>query len=80
MSRDDLLEFLRIRPFQPFRIFVTDGTMYKVRHPELVLVGRTKAMVFFPAPDSPPPAFDRFEAVALVHITRIEPLMLTAAA
>lgn len=80
MSRDDLLEFLRIRPFQPFRIHLTNGTVYEVRHPELVLVGRTRAMVFFPAPDAPPPAFDRFEALALVHITRIEPLMPTAAA
>jgi hypothetical protein len=79
MSRDDLLQFLRQKPFVPFRIQVSDGTEFDVRHPELVLVDRTKAMIFFPAPDQPPPAFERFEVVALLHITRLVPLESAAA-
>lgn len=74
MNRDDLLQVLRQRPFRPFRIHLTDGTTYEVRHPELVLVGRTTAMVFSPAEDAPPPAFDHYETVALLHITHLVPV------
>ncbi len=42
---------LRKRPFQMFRIHVTDGTVYEIRHPEMMVVGRTKALVFFPPRD-----------------------------
>ena len=74
MRQEDLLEVLRQRPFVPFRIHVTDGIVYEVRHPELVLVGRSRAVVFFPDPRRPPPAFDRFDMVSLLHITRLEPM------
>ena len=74
MRLEDLLEVLRQRPFQPFRIHVSDGIIYEVRHPELVLVGRSKAVVFFPDPRRPPPAFDKYETVSLLHITRLEPI------
>ena len=74
MRQEDLIEVLRQRPFQPFRIHLSDGIIYEVRHPELVLVGRSKAIVFFPDPRQPPPAFERYETVALLHITRLEPI------
>jgi hypothetical protein len=74
MRQEDLLEVLRQRPFQPFRIHVPDGIAYEIRHPELVLVGRSKAVVFFADPHQPPPAFDKYETVALLHITRLEPI------
>jgi hypothetical protein len=37
-------------------------------------VGRSKAVVFFPDPRRPPPAFDKYETVSLLHITRLEPI------
>ncbi len=37
----DLLQPLRKRLFEPFRILVSDGTTYDVRHPELVINSRT---------------------------------------
>jgi hypothetical protein len=79
MSQKDLLEMLGQRPFQPFRFHVSDGTVYEIRHPEMMVVGRTKALVFFPPEDMPLPALDRFEAVALLHITRLEPVASSAA-
>jgi hypothetical protein len=72
MRQEDLIEFLRQRPFQAFRIHVSDGIVYEVHHPELVLVSRSKTVVFFPDPRRPPPAFDRYETVALLDITRLE--------
>ena len=80
MRSEDLREFVRREPFQPFRIHLSDGTTYEVRHPELVLVERTKALICFPAADAPPPAIERYEAVALLHITRLEPVQATPAA
>lgn len=79
MTQLDLLEILRQRPFQAFRIHVSDGTVYEIRHPEIMLVGRSKAYVFFPPEGSALPAVDRFEIVALLHITRLEPVESSAA-
>jgi hypothetical protein len=77
MSQHDLLEMVRQRPFHPFRIHVSDGTVYEIRHPEMMVVGRSKALVFFPPEGLPLPALDRYEAVALLHITRLEPVEIS---
>ena len=39
MRPDDLLNAVSKRPFEPFRVQVSDGTVYDIRHPELVMVG-----------------------------------------
>ena len=79
MSQHDVLEMLQVRSFQPFRIHVSDGTVYEIRHPEMMVVGRTRALVFFPPEGMSLPVLDRFESVALLHITRLEPLERSAA-
>jgi hypothetical protein len=33
MTIDDLKTQMDIRPFEPFRLFLTDGTTFDVRHP-----------------------------------------------
>ncbi len=33
------------RPFAPFRLVMSDGRHYDVRHPELIVVGRTSSSV-----------------------------------
>ena len=38
MRLEDVREFLRRRPFQPFRLTLTDGRTYDVMHPELAIV------------------------------------------
>lgn len=79
MSQQDVLEMLRQRPFQAFRIHLCDGSVYEIRHPEMMVVGRTRALVFFPPEGMALPAIDRYEAVALLHITRLEPVGPSAA-
>jgi hypothetical protein len=71
-----LRNFLDKRPFQPFRITLTDGRSYEVRHPELLMVGRSVVVIGLPAPEEPEPLFDRFVTVSLIHIMQIEPLEL----
>jgi len=72
MNYQDLRNALHQEPFEPFRMILTDGTVYEVRHPELVWVGRRVCLVGSAAEDAP--VFDRFDTVALIHIVRLEPL------
>lgn len=80
MRAADVLEYLRQSPFVPFRIHVTDGTVYEIRHPELVKVGMTKADVYFPKDDSLHAMVLRRESVSLAHMIRLEPLEQDTAA
>ncbi len=74
MRPDDLLQELRKQPFQPFRIYLTDGSTYEIRHPELVAVGRSRMFIGRPAPDETRPVFDDYLFVALLPINGIEPV------
>jgi hypothetical protein len=38
MGPDEIFAFLRRRPFEPFRIHLTDGTAYTVNHPDQCIV------------------------------------------
>jgi hypothetical protein len=72
MPPQDLLNELRRRPFVPFRLHVDDGTIYEVRHPELMIVGLASAIVGFPVPGDPR-FYERYDLVDLRHIARLEP-------
>lgn len=73
MRSEDIREFLQRRPFQPFRLTLTDGRTYDVRHPELAMVGRSTVAVGIPAPDEPAPVYDRLVTISLLHIMQLEP-------
>ena len=75
MSHTDLLQFIRQRPFVPFRLMTTDGTAYEIRHPEMLMPGRR--LVIVGVPDNPEvPAFARTVAVSLLHVQRLDPFDL----
>lgn len=78
MRPEELLEELHHRPFAPFRMYLTDGTAYEIHHPELVMVGRGKVLVFTPA-SGQPGIFERYDAVSLLHIVRLEPIQPSSA-
>ncbi len=82
MPPEDLWEQLRRQPFEPFRLHLTDGTAYEIRHPELMMVGRRSAVVGFLERDrgQDPPLYDRTATVALLHVVRLEPLAAPPAA
>ena len=52
MRPDDLRRLLQQRPFRPFRLWVLETTAYEIRHPELVLLGRSTITLDLPVPDS----------------------------
>jgi hypothetical protein len=74
MAPQDLVLAVRRRPFVPFRLHISDGTRYAIRHPELLMLTATSAVVGLPAAAHQPPQVERYEMVDLFHIVRLEPL------
>ncbi len=74
MRPEDILRFLRARPFEPFRIHMSDGSTFEVMHPELAIVERSTVLVGVPGPLGPDGPVDRTVFCSLVHITRAEKL------
>jgi hypothetical protein len=72
MHRDDLRNLLRQRPFLPFRLYVTDGTNYEIRHPESAIISRTLLQLSAPAPSTMQAIIERQFGIALIHIMRYE--------
>ncbi len=79
MRLEDLQDVLRRRPFRPFRLVVSSGFTFEVRHPALCVPGRRSVFVGTPAPGEVEPVYDRFTIVDLAHVTHIEPLEPPAA-
>jgi hypothetical protein len=79
MPPEELLRHLQRRPFEPFRIHLTDGSAFEVRHPEMVLPALLTAEIGLPQNPAVPIAA-RIVTVALAHIVRLEPLPAAAAA
>lgn len=72
MRPNDIRAQLRKQPFEPLRLFVSDGATYDIRHPELAMVGQTEVIIATEVGKDDLPA--RFGFVDPIHITRIEPI------
>ena len=72
MRPDDVRPFLDKRPFQPFRLTLTDGRVYEIRHPEMALLTRTDILVGIDMADEGVPS--EFKICSLLHVTAIEPI------
>lgn len=77
MRPEDIHEFLRRQPFQPFRITLTDGRTYEVMHPEFAMVGRSAVALGLRSSNTDQPFYDRLVTVSWLHIMQIEPLDTT---
>jgi hypothetical protein len=78
MSPNDLVEDLRQKPFEPFRLYVTDGSIYEVRHPELCLVG-VASVILGLNNDPNSTVFERTVRIDCRHIVKSEPIKQTPA-
>src|SRR5437764_515015 len=75
MTLERLLQLLRRRPFVPFRLHLSGGTSYDIRHPEMMLVARTAVVVAIHEPgqsEQDVPARDVL--ISPLHITSAEDL------
>jgi hypothetical protein len=73
MTQEDVQEVARRQPFEPFRLLLTTGATYDIRHPDLIMVGRRAAVIGI-TNDLGGTAFDRTIKVDLFHIVGIEEL------
>jgi hypothetical protein len=71
-------ELLTQRPFRPFRLAMSSGQTYEVRHPEMAMLTRTDLLVGIDETDEGVPA--EFRICSLLHITSIGPLSPSATA
>lgn len=71
MRAEELLELIRVRPFVPLRVHMTDGQTYDIRHPDQVLVLRGRVDIGVGA-DPATGVLDRVEHCSLLHVVRVE--------
>jgi len=64
-------ELLAARPFKPFRLIMSSGETYEVRHPEMAFLTRSDLLVGIDAEDGVPA---EFKICSLLHISTIEPI------
>jgi len=73
VAPEELRDVLRTQPFQPFRLVMTDGQAYEIRHPDLMMVGRRSAIVGLTGQPGRT-LYERTVQVDLLHVIRLEPL------
>ncbi len=70
MRPSEMLVHVRRQPFEPFRVYVSDGASYDVMHPEMILI-TVRTVVIARASDTDVVPESRVYCDP-VHITRIE--------
>ncbi|HEU0011346.1 MAG TPA: hypothetical protein VFT34_16125 [Verrucomicrobiae bacterium] len=77
MTPQDISQLLERSPFVPFRLHLTNGQTFDVKHPDFVWVFRSRLELAVPAPGDRR-IMERAEHIALLHIARIEDLPVAA--
>jgi hypothetical protein len=72
MTPEAIQKHLLSQPFRPFRVFLSDGAVYEVRQPEMVLVMQREVVIALPERGGRLP--ERAVYCDPLHITRIEPI------
>jgi len=76
MTVQTFRELLAQRPFRPFRLVMSSGQAYEVRHPEMAWLTRTAILVGVGETEEGVPA--EYRICSLLHVATIEPLGTTA--
>jgi len=72
MTLQTFRDILAQRPFKPFRLVMSSGQTYEVRHPEMAWLTRASILVGIDEADDGVPA--EFKICSLLHVTAIEPI------
>ncbi len=72
MTAETIQTHLRRQPFQPFRVFLSDGFVHEVRHAEMALLTRREVIIAVPQSARRLPS--RTVICDLLHVTGIEPI------
>ena len=74
MDPRELLSATRRRPFIPFRLTLTEGSTYDVRHSEFCMVGKRSAILGLEPLEEDQQLFEHSVTLDLLHIMKLEPL------
>ena len=67
-----IMDYVSAEPFLPFRIKMASGQTFEVRHPEMILIGRSSVRVHTYA-DAETGVGDRWHDVSMMLMETIEP-------
>jgi hypothetical protein len=73
---ENLRDWLKRRPFEPFRVIMSSGDSYDIRHPEFGWLVRGGLYVGLPSTDGDIP--ERAAFCSMLHISAVEPISRTA--
>ncbi len=71
MTLRKLVDYVTAEPFRPFRINMASGQSFDIRHPEMILVGRSSVRVYTAVGDE---ENEKWYDVSLMLMETIEPL------
>ena len=72
MNPETLREQIRKQPFEPFRVYLSDGSHYDIRHPEMIAISRRDVAIAIGLGTDELP--DRLATCDPLHIVRVEPI------
>ena len=76
MTVQTFRNLLKERPFKPFRLVMSSGQSYEVRHPEMAMLTKSDILVGIDIEDDGVPA--EFKICSMLHVTAFEPIEPTA--
>lgn len=72
ITAKQIRELMRVKPFQPFRIHLSDGTHHDITNHDMAFVGRNTVEVGL---ELDPDGFaEYFTRCSIMHITKLEDL------
>ena len=74
MTSTRVQSYVGAEPFLPFVIKMTGGEIFEIRHPEMIFVSRTTAIVFTSGTDQAGEFRERKREISIMLIESIEPL------
>jgi len=73
VTNEAFRKILKRQPFQPFRLVMSSGKSYDVRHPEMAWLLKNDVLVGVDVQDEGLPA--EFDICPLFHVATIEPIL-----
>ena len=76
MAPNEILDTIRHKPFEPFRLWLSDGTHHDIHSRNLIMVGVTTVILGL-TKTAGEELYERTVDLDVRHITRLEPLHMT---
>jgi hypothetical protein len=71
MRPEEFRDMLLAKPFVPFRLFLTDGSVFEIRHPDQAATTKSAVHLVMSAEDEAG-AYARQIRCSMIQVTRIE--------